>query len=257
MVVALVCGGSSMDTRNACRRQPQWREGHARSRHKFWSTSLRVFILYANPVAASFGATLHKQVLETLRSRGHEIDDCDLYGESFDPVMGEQERIQYHDVGFNRARSQPYADRLLAAEALVLVYPVWNEGFPAILKGFFDRVFIPGVSFKIGPDGAAVPNLQQLRKLAAVCTYGASRTTSFLLGDPPKRVVKRLVRSMPGHAVRCDYLACYDMDHSSHEQRAAFVIRSNERLRLGRLPACAPMSKGTRLIPKTMRGGGY
>jgi NAD(P)H dehydrogenase (quinone) len=188
-----------------------------------WSTSLRVFILYANPVVASFGATLHKQVVTTLRSGDHEVDDCDLYTESFNPVMGEQERVQYHNVELNRAPIAPYADRLLAAEALVLVYPVWNEGFPAILKGFFDRVFIPGVSFKIGPDGAPVPNLQQLRKLAAVCTYGASRTTSFLLGDPPKRVVKRLVRSMPGHAVRCDYLAYYDMDHSNQKQRAAFV----------------------------------
>ena len=184
------------------------------------STPLRVFILYANPVAASFGATLHKQVVTTLRSRGHEIDDCDLYAESFNPVMGEQERMRYHNAELNRAPIAAYADRLLAAEALVLIYPVWNEGFPAILKGFFDRVFIPGVSFKIGPDGAAIPNLQKLRKLAAVCTYGASRTTSFLLGDPPKRVVKRLVRSMPGHAVRCDYLAYYDMDHSNPEQRA-------------------------------------
>ena len=133
----------------------------------------------------------------------------------------------------NRAPIAGYANRLLAAEALVPIYPVWNEGFPAILKGFFDRVFIPGVSFKIGPGGAAVPNLQKLRKLAAVCTYGASRTTSFLLGDAPKRVVKRLVRSMAGHAVRCAYLAYYDMDHSNAEQRAAFWRRLNEHLRFG------------------------
>ena len=73
--------------------------------------------------------------------------------------------MQYHDVALNRGPISAYADRLLAAEALVLVYPVWNEGFPAILKGFFDRVFIPGVSFTIGPDGAPVPNLQKLRKL--------------------------------------------------------------------------------------------
>jgi NAD(P)H dehydrogenase (quinone) len=170
-------------------------------------TPLRVFILYANPVALSFGAALRKQAIGALRSRGHEIDDCDLYAESFDPVMREQERMQYHDVELNRAPIAPYADRLLAAEALVLIYPVWNEGFPAILKGFFDRVFIPGVSFKIGRDGAPVPDLQKLRKLAAVCTYGASRTTSFLLGDRPKRVVKHLVRSMPGYTVRRDYLA--------------------------------------------------
>jgi NAD(P)H dehydrogenase (quinone) len=184
---------------------------------------LRILILYANPVASSFGATLHSEVVTTLRSRGHEIDDCDLYAERFDPVLSEQERIQYHDIKLNRALIAPYADRLLSAEALVLVYPVWNEGFPAILKGFFDRVFIPGVSFTVGLDGALVTNLQKLRKIAAVCTYGATRTISFVLGDPPRRVVKRLVRWMPGHSVRCDYLAYYDMDRSNQHKRIAFL----------------------------------
>ena len=184
---------------------------------------MRVFILYANPVAASFGAALHEQVVTTLRSRGHEIDDCDLYAESFDPVMSAEERVHYHDTAANRTHVAAFADRLLAAEALVLVYPVWNEGFPAILKGFFDRVFIPGVSFKIGPDGAATPGLGNLNKIAAVCTYGADRMSTFLLGDPPRRVVKRLLRAMPGHSVRCDYLAQYDMNHTTPEQRAAFL----------------------------------
>ena len=134
--------------------------------------------------SASFGATLHRQVVTTLRSRGHEIDDCDLYAGSFNPVMGEQERMRYHNADLNRAPIAAYADRLLAAEALVLVYPVWNEGFPAILKGFFDRVFIPGVSFKIGPDGAVVPNLQKLRKLAAVCTLWRKSRDQFLAWGP-------------------------------------------------------------------------
>jgi NAD(P)H dehydrogenase (quinone) len=189
------------------------------------STSLRILVLYANPVPASFGATLHREVVKTLRSRGHEIDDCDLYAERFDPVLSEQERMQYHDLRLNRTHIDTYADRLLAAEALILVYPVWNEGFPAILKGFFDRVFIPGVSFTVGPDEALVTNLQKLRKIAAVCTYGATRTINVLLGDPPKRVVKRLVRWMPGHRVRCDYLAYYGMDHSTQEQRTAFQAK--------------------------------
>jgi len=186
---------------------------------------VRVLILYANPVVTSFGAALHQQVVRALRANGHDVDDCDLYAESFDPVLSEQERIRYHNVEANRALVADYADRLLAAEALVLVYPVWNEGFPAILKGFFDRVFIPGVSFNVAADGELVPNLQKLRKLAAVCTYGASHTISFLLGDPPKRVVKRMVRSMPGHAVRCDHLAFYGIDHSDAEHRAAFLTK--------------------------------
>ena len=122
-----------------------------------WRTLLRVFILYANPVSLSFGAALRKQSVDALRPRGHEINNCDLYAERFNPVMSEQERMHYHDVELNRAPIDDYADRLLAAEALVLIYPVWNEGFPAILKGFFHRVFIPGVSFNVGPDGAIVP----------------------------------------------------------------------------------------------------
>jgi NAD(P)H dehydrogenase (quinone) len=51
--------------------------------------------LYANPVSLSSGAALLKQSLDALRSRGHEIDDCDLYPERFNPVMSEKERMQY------------------------------------------------------------------------------------------------------------------------------------------------------------------
>src|SRR3984957_5134514 len=186
-------------------------------------TSLRILIIYANPVTSSFGATLHGEVVKTLRSRGHEIDDCDLYAERFDPVLSEQQRMQYHDIDLNRVPIAAYADRLLAAEALILVYPVWNEGFPAILKGFFDRVFIPGVSFKMSADGSVSPTLAKLTKLAAVCTYGADRISTFLLGDPPRRVVKRLVRAMPGHSITCNYLAHYDMNHTTPQRRGAFL----------------------------------
>jgi NAD(P)H dehydrogenase (quinone) len=66
---------------------------------------LRVFILYANPVAVSFGAALRKQTVGALISRGHEIDDCDLHAECFNSIMGEQERMQYHDFALNRGTS--------------------------------------------------------------------------------------------------------------------------------------------------------
>ena len=68
--------------------------------------------------------------------------------------MTRQDRIDYHNVGVNRRRVAPYVDRLLAAEAIVFSFPVWNMGFPAILKGFVDKVFLPGVSFTLGEDGS-------------------------------------------------------------------------------------------------------
>ena len=148
---------------------------------------MRIFVLFAHPVETSFNAAIHAKLVATLRSRGHEIDDCDLNAEGFDPVMTRQDRIEYHTVGVNRARVAPYVDRLLAAEALVLSYPVWNMGFPAILKGFIDRVFLPGVSFTLGEDGSYNPCLHNIKRLGVVCTYGGARWLTFMMGDPPRR----------------------------------------------------------------------
>jgi putative NADPH-quinone reductase len=184
---------------------------------------MRVLILYANPVETSFGAGLHRQVVDALRSRGHEVDDCDLYAEGFDPLTSRQDRIDYHDPALNRASVAPYVDRLLAAQALVLVFPVWNYGFPAILKGFVDKVFLPGVSFDLGADGSWRPKLTGVKKLAAVCTYGGNRWRTMLMGDPPRKVVKRSLRSLFGLGATCEYLAHYDMNNTTPERRARFL----------------------------------
>jgi len=192
---------------------------------------MRVLVVYAHPLATSFNSALHAQVLATLRARGHEIDDCDLYAESFDPVLTAEDLQLYNDISANRHRVASYVDRLLAANALVLMYPVWNEGFPAIMKGFLDRVFLPGVSFEKDREGAVTPALLNINKLGAVCTYGAGHLATMMMGDPPRRVVKRLLRAMTGHHVRCDYLALYDMNRTTPARRASFqdrVVRAFE-----------------------------
>ncbi len=184
---------------------------------------MNVLVIYAHPVETSFVAALHGRVVDTLRRGGHAVDDCDLYAEGFDPVMSRQDRIDYHDVAVNRCRIAVDADRLAAAEALVLVFPVWNFGFPAMLKGYLDRVWAPGVAFEIGADGNLRYLLRHIRKLAAVCTYGGERWRAVLTGDPPRRSVKRMIRAQIARGGSCDYLACYDMNHTTAPRRAAFL----------------------------------
>jgi NAD(P)H dehydrogenase (quinone) len=184
---------------------------------------LRILVLFAHPVETSFGAAIHGKLVATLRARGHEIDDCDLNAEGFDPVMTRQDRIEYYDVGINRARVSRYVDRLLAAEGLIFSFPVWNMGFPAILKGFVDKVFLPGVSFYLTANGDFTPALHNVKRLGAVCTYGGARVTTFLAGDPPRRFVKRSMRAICAPGASCDYVAHYDLDHSKLERRAAFL----------------------------------
>ena len=123
---------------------------------------MRVLVLFAHPVETSFQAALHGATVAALKQAGHAVDDCDLYAEGFDPVLSREERMNYHDPDQSAGnRSQSYVERVLAAEALVLNFPVWNFGYPAILKGFFDRVFLPGVSFELAPDGSVSGRLQQ------------------------------------------------------------------------------------------------
>jgi putative NADPH-quinone reductase len=184
---------------------------------------MRVLVLYAHPVETSFGAAVHQTLVETLRKRGHEIDDCDLNAEGFDPVMSRQDRLEYHDVAINRSRVGAYADRLLAAEALAFSFPVWNMGFPAILKGFVDRVFLPGVSFTLTASGDYTPALFNIKRLGVACTYGGARLHTFLAGDPCRRFISRSLRTTCGPRVRCDYVALYDMDHTRADRRAAFL----------------------------------
>ena len=186
---------------------------------------MRILVLFAHPVETSFAAALHAKVVEALRRRGHAVDDCDLNAEGFDPVMSRQDRIEYYDVAVNRRRVKPYVDRLLAAEALVFSFPVWNMGLPAILKGFVDRVFLPGVAFELKDDGAFVPTLHNIRRLGVVCTYGGGRLKTLLMGDPPRRFLTRMVRPICAPGARCDYLAHYDMDHTRPERRKRFLMR--------------------------------
>ena len=160
-----------------------------------------------------------------LERAGHVVDDCDLYAEAFDPVLSRQERIDYHDAAINRAAVTGYVERLLRAEALVLCFPVWNFGLPALLKGFFDRVFLPGVSFDLSADGGIGPRLQHIRKIGAIATYGGTRPVAWYMGDPPRRFCTRGLRRLIRPGARVVYLAHYRMNVSTEATRARFLAR--------------------------------
>lgn len=185
---------------------------------------MRVLVLYAHPLETSFAASLHTACVDTLRAGGHGVDDCDLYAEGFDPVLSRQERLDYHDTSCNRRPVVRHVERLLAAEALVLVYPVWNFGFPAILKGYLDRVFLPGVSFQLS-DGSYRPSLRNIKRLSAVATYGGDRWRAIVAGDPPRRCVTRMLRFLIDPDASCTYLGHYDMNKTTLARRSAFLTK--------------------------------
>jgi putative NADPH-quinone reductase len=189
---------------------------------------MRILVVFAHPVESSFHAALHRTIVAGLRNAGHEVDDCDLYAEGFDPVMRRAERASYHDTTRNRGLVASYVARLLSAEALVFCYPVWSYGPPAMMKGFFDRLFIPGVAFDL-VDGRIVRKLR-FRRLIVVTSYGQPRWLAWLNGDPPRRLIYGYVRRAVRPSDGVLYLAKYGINRATEASCARFIERVSRRV---------------------------
>ena len=192
-------------------------------------------MLHAHPCSDSYNAALNEAAIAALGQSGWDVDGCDLYAEGFDPVMSDADRRDYHDLATNRERVDGYVQRVLSARALVLVFPVWNYGYPAMMKGFFDRVFLPGVSFTLdGPQpdqGKLKGSLHNIERLAAITTYGGDRLRTFLAGDPPRKVVTRAIRATVNPRARTRYIALHDMNNVDREGRNRFLDRVSREMK--------------------------
>lgn len=188
---------------------------------------MRVHVIHAHPVESSYNRVLFHTVVEALTAAGHEVDALNLYEEGFDALLSREERLNYHEIPGNvTPRVRPYVERLLAAEALVFVHPVWNYGYPAILKGYFDRIFLPGVSFVLdggGDRGRVISNLHNIRKVAFVTTYGGDRWRTMIMGDPPRRLARRWAWVTFGTRLPPKFLALYDVNNTTGGRLTAFI----------------------------------
>lgn len=106
--------------------------------------SKRILVILGHPANSSFCAALADSYIAGAEAGGHKVQRIALGELSFDPVL--------HN-GY--ASIQPLEASLLAAQTaitwaqhLVFVYPLWWGAMPALLKGFIDRVFLPGFAFK-------------------------------------------------------------------------------------------------------------
>ena len=186
---------------------------------------MRVLVVYCHPVETSFHAALHQEVLRNLHAAGHEVDDWDLYAEGFNPVMSREERLGYHEVPANRDKVQSHVDRLMRAEAIVFCFPTWCFGLPAMLKGWFDRLLMPGVAFDISDPANVKPMLTHIKRISAVVTYGRPRWMAWYMGDPPRKIVTRYMLRLTATQARVDYHAHYHMNVATEPQLKRFMQR--------------------------------
>jgi NAD(P)H dehydrogenase (quinone) len=126
---------------------------------------MKVLLVYAHPEPASFNGALRDVAVATLGAAGHAVTVSDLYAQGFNPVAGPADvTVRDNEQVFNLGMEQMHAvksgtlaadvqaefNKLMAADLLLLQFPMWWFSMPAILKGWIDRVFVFGGAYDFG-----------------------------------------------------------------------------------------------------------
>ena len=179
---------------------------------------MRVFIVHAHPEPMSFSGAMTRTATAALADAGHEVVVSDLYAIGFNPVSGRHNFTTVSDPDYYRQQAeeahaathdgfapelQREMDHLFWCDALVVQFPLWWFGLPAILKGWVDRVFASGGRVRIrwlALSQTRLPAVQFDRRLAARSTnYGVlprNPFTSLCMTIPtrnPSRTRSRMI----------------------------------------------------------------
>ncbi len=123
---------------------------------------MKVLIVYAHSQPTSFNGALLRTAVETLEQEGHEVRVSDLYAMGFNPVASEHDfkarrfegHLQYDREQKHAVEQRSFSDdiaaeieKVLWCDLLILQFPLWWYSVPAIMKGWFDRVFANGLMY--------------------------------------------------------------------------------------------------------------
>ncbi len=193
---------------------------------------MRCLIVTAHPLANSLCQTLANTASDVLRENGHEVVREDLYAQEFSPALNASERSAYYQKTYDITNVQNQANNLREADALVLCFPTWWFGFPAILKGWLDRVWVPGVAYDHASDlGAIKPRLVQLKKVLVITSLGSPWwVDKFIMRQPVKRILKTAILGTCAPQAKFEMLSIYNSEKLSQEEVARFQKKILSRL---------------------------
>lgn len=193
---------------------------------------MKTLVVHCHPNPESFNHALYRTALAALEPR-HPVKAIDLYAEGFDPTLTREERIAYLDnPELIRERVKPHVEALLWAEHLVFVYPTWFHGPPSMLKGWLERVWLPGVAFLPAERKGQVAksSMRHIRRLTVVTTGGSPRWFVMLIGDPGRRLFTRALRALFAWRCKVTWLQLHDMNAVTERDRIHFIERVSRKL---------------------------
>lgn len=205
---------------------------------------MKVLTVYANPNPQSFCHAILEQFSQGLEDAGHTYEVVDLYAIKFDPVLKPRDYTNWVDENMPMAtlktmvhdssrgierfvaekwlRNKDISDvlklvrrfrpkdvleqqrKISQAQGLAIIAPVWFVGFPAILKGWIERVFTYGFAYSLTPEGwqgelkGRVPLFKHEKALIISTTHFNEKAYQASLGEAMKRLIDDFGFRYPG-----------------------------------------------------------
>jgi len=128
------------------------------------------------PHRRSFSAAVAAAAIRGAVSGGHEVDLIDLAADGFRPAMTSEDLTAWRQGRVVDPLVLDYQRRLLAAQHLAFVFPVWWEAMPAATKGFLDRVLTKGVMYEELADVKGNPFRSRMTNLSGVSVLSVMTT---------------------------------------------------------------------------------
>jgi NAD(P)H dehydrogenase (quinone) len=194
---------------------------------------MRLLVVFTHPDPDSFNAAICRTAVQALREGGHEVQLLDLYRDGFDPVFSAAEKASYlADTQRNIDGVAPHVRALRWAEGWVSIHPTWYYGAPAMLKGWLERVWLPGVAFTVAraKERRIGGELRHIRLFVGITTSGSPWWWLKLIGDPGRSLFMKGLRPLYARGCRMRWLQLFNMNHVSAPERAAFLARVRREL---------------------------
>jgi NAD(P)H dehydrogenase (quinone) len=192
---------------------------------------VNTLVVHCHPNGESLGAAARDRIVAALTAAGHDVRVTDLYADSFNPVLSARERERHLEPGPDPSVAG-HARDLQWCHHLVLVYPTWWSGPPAMLKGWIDRVWVRDVAFDLPSESSRVhARLRNVRRITVVTTHGSSKFVNAVEGEAGKRLVRRTLRAVCHPLARTRWVAMYGVDTAGADRRAAFLDRVAKKVR--------------------------
>ncbi|MSZ80720.1 MAG: flavodoxin family protein [Actinobacteria bacterium] len=185
---------------------------------------MNALVVYCHPVEGSFCSAMRDAAVRGLQAAGHTVDVIDLAASQFNPVMSRSEWQNYQQgSGQIPDGLQHDVELIKTAEIIVFVYPTWWGGLPAQLKGWLERVMLPGTAFVFNDNNKVRPGLGNIKHMHIASTFGSPWLYVRFVNDNGRRILARAFRLNTSLRTKVSTSSLYAMDTATDASRDNFL----------------------------------